>query len=439
MTEHKVALLTKEVMTALSSAGRSFEDHSIFSPSGSAMWANCSGSLIPNLFCSDTAGRDAAVGTVAHSVGETWLRSGVRPDHLIGTRVEISEGESVFEVEIDQAMIEYVGQYVDWGIYLPGTHFVETRVDFSDLTPLKKQTGTADHAVCEIGKLTITDLKFGQGVQVFAKENTQGILYAYGFFKKYDDLFDFQTIVIRIAQPRLNHFDEWVISREELLQWASWLKSRAYAAWCKDAVRTPSEKACKWCRIASDCAAHAVFVERLVDGAFDNLDEPITSAEMLTIGERISSGDVLFEPIKLGSLTVEQKAAILPYRKMVEAWFSGIHEDLESRCLRGEHVPGYKIVSGRSNRVFTDNVSAIETLDFLGLSDEVIRPRGMITPAQAETELMKVGYRKKQLPTLLGSVVRKPPGRQSMAPETDPREALVSVASSSFDNLDEEL
>lgn len=439
MTEHKVALLTKEVMTALSSAGRSFEDHSIFSPSGSAMWANCSGSLIPNLFCSDTAGRDAAVGTVAHSVGETWLRSGVRPDHLIGTRVEISEGESMFEVEIDQAMIEYVGQYVDWGIYLPGTHFVETRVDFSDLTPLKKQTGTADHAVCEIGKLTITDLKFGQGVQVFAKENTQGILYAYGFFKKYDDLFDFQTIVIRIAQPRLNHFDEWVISREELLQWASWLKSRAYAAWCKDAVRTPSEKACKWCRIASDCAAHAVFVERLVDGAFDNLDEPITSAEMLTIGERISSGDVLFEPIKLGSLTVEQKAAILPYRKMVEAWFSGIHEDLESRCLRGEHVPGYKIVSGRSNRVFTDNVSAIETLDFLGLSDEVIRPRGMITPAQAETELMKVGYRKKQLPTLLGSVVRKPPGRQSMAPETDPREALVSVASSSFDNLDEEL
>lgn len=439
MTEHKVALLTKEVMTALSSAGRSFEDHSIFSPSGSAMWANCSGSLIPNLFCSDTAGRDAAVGTVAHSVGETWLRSGVRPDHLIGTRVEISEGESVFEVEIDQEMIEYVGQYVDWGIYLPGTHFVETRVDFSDLTPLKKQTGTADHAVCEIGKLTITDLKFGQGVQVFAKENTQGILYAYGFFKKYDDLFDFQTIVIRIAQPRLNHFDEWVISREELLQWASWLKSRAYAAWCKDAVRTPSEKACKWCRIASDCAAHAVFVERLVDGAFDNLDEPITSAEMLTIGERILSGDVLFEPIKLGSLTVEQKAAILPYRKMVEAWFSGIHEDLESRCLRGEHVPGYKIVSGRSNRVFTDKVSAIETLDFLGLSDEVIRPRGMITPAQAETELMKVGYRKKQLPTLLGSVVRKPPGRQSMAPETDSREALVSVASSSFDNLDEEL
>ena len=439
MTEHKISLLTKELMTALSATGRSFDDHSIFSPSGSAMWAYCSGSLIPNLFCSDTAGRDAAVGTVAHSVGEEWLRSGVRPGHLIGTKVEIAEGDSTFEIEIDHAMLEYVGQYVDWGIYLPGTHFVETRVDFSDLTPLKRQTGTADHAVCEIGKLTITDLKFGQGVQVFAKENTQGVLYAYGFFKKYDDLFDFQTIVIRIAQPRLNHFDEWVISRAELLQWASWLKARAYAAWCKDAVRTPSEKACKWCKVAADCAAHAVFVSRLVDGAFDNLDEPITTDEMVRIGEHISAGDVLFEPIKIGHLTVEQKAAILPYRKMVEAWFAGIHVELEARLLAGENVPGYKIVTGKSNRVFTSVDDAIETLDFLGLDDEVIRPRGMITPAQAEAELMKKGYRKKQLPVLLGSVVRKPAGRQSMAPESDAREALVSVASSTFDNLDEEL
>lgn len=439
MTEHKISLLTKELMTSLSAAGRSFDDHSIFSPSGSSMWANCSGSLIPNLFCSDTAGRDAAVGTVAHSVGEEWLRSGVRPDHLIGTTVQIAEGESSFEVEIDHAMVEYVGQYVDWGIYLPGTHFVETRVDFSDLTPLKRQTGTADHAVCEIGKLTITDLKFGQGVQVFAKENTQGVLYAYGFFKKYDELFDFQTIVIRIAQPRLNHFDEWVITRDELLQWAAWLKVRAYAAWCKDAVRTPSAKSCKWCRIASDCAAHAVFVERLVDGAFDNLDDPITVDEMSQIGSRIAAGDVLFEPITLGSLTVEQKAILLPYRKMVEAWFANIYADLESRCLRGEDVPGYKLVTGKSNRVFTDADTAVETLDFLGLSDEVIRPRGMITPAQAEAELMKVGYRKKQLPTLLGSVVRKPPGRQSMTPESDVREAILSVANSTFDNLDEEL
>lgn len=439
MTEHKVSLLTKELMTALSAAGRSFDDHSIFSPSGSAMWAYCSGSLIPNLFCSDTAGQDAAIGTVAHSVGETWLRSGVRPDHLIGTTVQIAEGDSAFEIEIDHAMLEYVGQYVDWGIYLPGTHFVETRVDFSDLTPLKKQTGTADHTVCEIGKLTITDLKYGQGVQVFAKENTQGILYAYGFFKKYDELFDFQTIVIRIAQPRLNHFDEWVITRAELLQWAAWLKARAYAAWCKDAVRTPSEKSCRWCKIASDCAARAVFIERLVDGAFDNLDDPITADEMLQIGNRIMNGDVMFEPITLGSLTVEQKAIILPYRKTVEAWFSAIYEDLEARCLRGENVPGYKIVTGKSNRVFTSVADAIETLDFLGLDDDVIRPRGMITPAQAEAELMKKGYRRKQLPVLLGSVIRKPAGRQSMAPESDARDALVSVASSTFDNLDEEL
>lgn len=437
MSEHKINLVTKEVIAALNAAGKTFGDHSIFSPSGSAMWANCSGSLIPNLFQSDTAGQDAAIGTVAHGVGEEWLKSGVRPDHLIDTVKEISEGDNAFSVTIDHSMMEYVGQYVDWCIYLPGTHFVETRVDFSDLTPLKKQTGTADHAACTFGKLVITDLKFGQGVQVYAKESTQGLLYAYGFFKRYDELFDFQTIIIRIAQPRLGHFDDWEITREELLSWAAWLKARAYAAWCKDAVRTPGDKQCKWCRIKTDCAAHAVFVERLVDGVFDNLDDPITSDEMMSVGQRIESGDLLFNPISLGSLNVAQKATLLPYRKMVESWFADIHADLETRCLNGEDIPGYKLVTGKSNRVFTNNEDAAETLEMLGLPEDVIHPRGMITPAQAEGALTKVGFKRKELPTLLNSVVRKPPGKQTMAPDTDKRQAVASVVSDTFDNQDD--
>ncbi len=207
MSDHAVHLVTKEVTAALNAAGKDFGAHSIFSPSGSSTWAYCPGSLIPNLFAKDSAGEDAAYGTVGHGVAEQWLKSGVCPTHLVGTTEIIEEGDQRFEIEIDASMLEYVGQYVDWCIYLPGTHFVETRVDFSDLTPLKKQSGTADHAACEFGTLTVTDLKMGQGVQVYAKDNTQAILYAYGFFRKYDELFDFQRIVIRIAQPRLTHFD----------------------------------------------------------------------------------------------------------------------------------------------------------------------------------------------------------------------------------------
>lgn len=435
MSEHHQ--FTTEITRELAAAGKDFGAHSIFSPSGSAMWAYCSGSLVPNLFAKDTAGEDAAYGTVAHGVGELWLKTGEKPVHLLGTVEQISEGDNAFQIEIDEAMMDFVEEYVSWCIYEPGNHFVETRVDFSDLTPLKKQSGTADHAVCRPGHLKITDLKMGKGVQVFAKENTQGILYAYGFFRKYDDLFDFQTIEIRIAQPRLHHFDTWVITRDELLQWAKWLKVRAFEAWCKDAKRTPGEKQCKWCKVKTDCAAHAVFIERLMDGVFDNLDEPISVDAMSALRGKIDDGTFGLSPVGIGSLSLEQKARILPFRKMVESWFSDLHDDLETRCINGEPVPGYKLALGRSNRVFTNKEAAEETLDFLGLREDVIHPRGMITPAQAEEELRKVGYKRKELGDLLKSVVRKPPGRPSMVRADDSRPEIAAVADSTFENLDD--
>lgn len=439
MTEHKLTSLTREITEALADIGKDFSAHSIFSPSGSAMWANCSGSLIPNLFAKDTAGEDAAEGTVAHGVAEQWLKDGECPEHLIGTVETITEGDQSFDIEIDASMLEYVGQYVDWCIYLPGNHFVETRVDFSDLTPLKNQRGTADHAVCQPGKLTVTDLKFGKGVQVYAEKNTQALLYAYGFFRQYDDLFDFQTITMRIAQPRLDHFDEWTITRDELLEWATWLKERAYAAWCRDAERKPSSKACQWCKIKPDCAAYAVFAERLIDGVFDNLDAPITADDMTDFASRAKGGTLNLRPVDIGSLSVAEKAAVLPFRKMVESWFADIADDLERRAMGGEHIPGHKLVEGKSNRVFPDMERASEHLSMLGLPDDVIHPRGMITPAQSEKELTKIGYKRKQLPDLLNGVVMKPAGKPTLVSESDKRPALSSIVDDSFENLDEEL
>ena len=110
MSEHHQ--FTTEITRELAVAGKDFGAHSIFSPSGSAMWAYCSGSLVPNLFASDTAGEDAAYGTVAHGVGEIWLKTGEKPVHLLGTVEQISEGESSFQIEIDEAMMDFVEEYV---------------------------------------------------------------------------------------------------------------------------------------------------------------------------------------------------------------------------------------------------------------------------------------------------------------------------------------
>lgn len=435
MTEHAIHLFSRETLDALKSVGRDFSNHSIFSPSGSSMWAYCSGSLIPNLFKPDTSGEDAAYGTVAHGVAEQWLKTDERPDHLIGTTEKVGE----YKIDIDESMLGFVEQYVDWCRYLPGVHFVETKVDHSDLTPLKKQGGTADHAACVPGHLTITDLKMGKGIKVFAKDNTQGILYAWGFFRKYDDLFDFEKITIRICQPRLDHFDEWEITRAELIQWADWLKGRAFAAWCRDAERTPGTKQCQWCKIDKDCAARAVFISKLTDGVFENLDAPVTTDDMNELMSEIDSGLFTIRPVEVGMLTIEQKVVLSRYWTLVESFFQAVINDINERALSGQAVPGKKVVEGKSNRVFVGGDAATEHLEFLGLDYDDIRPRGMIGITEAESKLLKLGYKRKTLPDLLKPVVRKPPGKPTVVDEDDPRMPLSHKDSDAFENLDEDL
>lgn len=411
--------------------------HSIFSPSSSAMWFNCSGSLVAHMQYPDTAGEDAAEGTVAHGVAERWLKTGVRPNDLVGTIERVDEGEQVFLIEITESMLDFVQEYVDRCMFLPGSHYVETRVDFSDLTPIKNQSGTADHAACSFQHLVVSDLKFGRGILVRAKDNTQAILYAYGFFKQWDWLYDFQTITIRIIQPRLDNFDEWTITRAELIDWAERIKERAHAAWCQNGERTPGVKQCEWCRAKSDCAAHAVFLNRLLDGVFENLDDPVTAEEVKTMQDEIDDGVFALIPVPVGTLTTAQKAAILPFRKMIESWFAEIYADLEQRCFNGEDVPGYKEVVGRSDRTLVDEQTVLDEIEFLGIPSDKLYTKKMIGIGDLEKLIVSAGYKRKDLPDLLKKIVRKPPGKRAMAPTTDKRTA-VSVATA-FDNLDAEL
>jgi hypothetical protein len=436
VSEHGQRRFTEQTLLALKEVGKDFTAHSIFAPSGSAMWANCAGSLIPNLFADDDVGFEAAEGTVAHGVAEEWLKTGKRPEHRVGD-VEHVDG---YDVEVTTEMLDYLSEYVNWCQMLPGVHFTERKVDFSDLTPIKKQRGTSDFAACEPRVLRIRDLKYGKGVQVFAKNNTQAILYAYGFFREFDELFDFQEIEIGIGQPRFDHWDTWTISRAELLKWADWLKARAYAAWCSDAERTPSAKACEWCKIKSSCAAHAVYLQKMTDGMFEDLDRPVKADQMDLLMQKLDDGTFELRPLSVGKLTLDQKVKLSKYAGMVKKWFDEIDADIAAEALRGVKVPGKKIVEGRSSRVITNVEQLTEELEFYGLDYDVIRPRGMIGITEIESQLLKIGYKRKQLPMLLKEpLVRKPPGTPTIVDEDDPRPAITNPADNSFENLDEDL
>lgn len=409
--------------------------HVIFAPSGSAMWSTCPGSLIPNLLTVDSAGYEAAEGTVAHEVADTWLTADARPTHLLGQTITIHEPQESFDVEVTWEMLDHVEQYVEWCAILPGEHYTETRVDFSDLTPIPHQSGTADHAACFEHSLTISDLKYGKGVQVWAENNTQLLLYAYGFFKKYDHIYNFETITLRIGQPRLNHFDEVTITREQLLEYAQELGERAHDAWRLDAPRRPSLKGCQWCKIKSGCSALATLFLRILDGDIAGLETFISAEDMEDTIMTIEQENDL-SAIEIDQLTVAQKAKVYRYRKLIDKFFDDIQVDLQARVERGEYVEGCKLVQGRTSRDFISEQKVLEHFDFLGVDLAEMYERKLLSPAKAEEVLRKTGYKRKILPILLAPVVRKTEGRPTLALDTDRRKALASVDEGVFTDDD---
>ncbi len=414
--------------------------HSVFAPSASAMWLKCAGSLIPNLLAEDNAGVDAAYGTVAHGVGEVWLKTGDRPTNLVGTVELVDEGHDVFHIEIDDIMLDYVQEYVDWCRVLPGDLFVERRVDFSQLTPIPNQGGTADHIACCPGVLTVTDLKMGKGVQVFAEENPQGLLYALGSFLKWDAKYHFEKIVIRIAQPRLNHFDVWEVSREYLLEFAEHVRERSHLAWQPDAPRTPGPGQCQWCKVKMDCLPHAAYLIQMTEGVFDDLSGDLEEPDVIKLVDRLDDEFDDFEvvPMLATTMSLEHKAKIIKYRKMMENWLKSIEDELEKILQSGEEVPGYKLVEGRANRFFpNDPYKTASDLSLItGMDESDFLVTSVPSPAQVEDILRKKGgFKRSELPQILEDLVVKPRGKPVMAPAHDKRQALSVGVDDAFDDL----
>jgi hypothetical protein len=444
VSEHKP--ITLEDVAKLAAAG-----HSVFSPSSSKMWLTCSGSLIPNVLSHDSAGEEAAEGTVAHSVAERWLTSGERPEHLIGT-VETVDG---WDIEITEEMMAYVGDYVDYVEELrdQAVEFqTETRVDFSNLTPIPDQGGTADNiAIVEIDEsdntekeyeIVVTDLKYGKGVRVIAEGNSQGKLYAYGSYRIYRNRYNIVRICIRICHPRLEGgITETTLTVDELKDFARYVKGRAGDAWQFDAPRTASEDGCQWCKVKGTCPALYQHIAEVTSGAFDDDDEFIPRSREVQVlaNEKLEDdlGDAPFAFIDPAALSTTALAKILRYRKVTEQFFANVEETLLERAISlEENVPGWKVVQGRTRRKWPDDEIAVyKFLKQQGLKDGAIYDQVIVSPAQAEERLhAKTGLSKKEAKAIVDSLAFKPPGPKSLARESDNRSALASDADAFLDD-----
>lgn len=417
--------------------------HSIFAPSGSYGWLYCSGYILANLGRPDDTGVDAAYGTVGHAVAERWLKTGQRPDELIG-QVEIIANEVGDEhwIVIDEAMLRHVWEYVRRCLDEPGEHYIEQKVYFSQLTPIPKQGGTADFFAVNGHKLKIRDLKLGQGVKVFAEKNPQAMLYALGVVYAWDWLYGFdEEIVIEIDQPRLDHFDSWTTTKAELFEFAEFVRERAAAAWTLNAPRRPSEAACRFCKAKKGCAAHIAWFgnvrEFLADDTFTDLDAEFTQREMVSAAEQFVSTPNWEFP-KPAELSLEAKRKLLLWREMVEDFFRSVHKDLERQVIGRElTIEGFQIYESTTKRVFKNVKAAKATLVKPGrLTESEFFKQRPITPKAAEDLLRSKGMKPKEIAEIVSPVVYKPPGKLTLAPISKGREPASDIVDDTITDLD---
>jgi hypothetical protein len=455
--------------------------HAKKSASGSKGWIKCAGRLpYENSQPADMrrpTGTAAMTGTCAHALAEfllsmksrvvspLWLGKVIWLDEEedatideldvipkdLETRSQVSaylDGADVkFFTRIDQKMIDGVQLYLDvvWQDFdeMGSTveMAIEQRLDLSWLRP--DMGGTSDCTLYQfLGLLRVIDYKNGY-VTVDADGNTQGMYYALGEAHRVGWLFDEVEVVIvqpnskdgrpvkrfRLTKAELEAFRDMLAEasdrvdeateafnaiedQADFIEWAStWL----YAGDDDD------HDHCTYCDALATCPAAQNRMMELARADFE--DEPPAETDVDVVDEEA-----------LARLTRILKWADYLDRIVKAAKVLG-----QRRLEIGEPMPGQKLVRGKANRKYVEDLTeaeiAAELAKATGKPVEAMweKPKEpkLLSPSQAE----KVGGVKAKRRIAgewddeandwkVAPLAYKPEGKIVMAPETDPREAV---------------
>ena len=399
--------------------------HALLSASSSKQWLHCPPSVRLQENFPNESSVYAAEGTFAHEVCEYKVRK------YLKERVKRPQSEEYDTEEIEQItdvyaefVISIIEQMKENGC--EPLAFVEERVDYSHIAP--SGFGTADMLI--IGKdeqgrgiLHVCDFKTGKGVFVDADHNSQMMLYAIGALAAYGFLYDIEIVRMSIIQPRLDNISTFECSRQELEDWGESIKPTALLAFEGKGEQHPGDW-CRFCRakpVCKACADEALALCRedfldLDAGAFDDTAE---ESDMTAPYEADTQTAVFKQP---GLIPISELAEILPTLNRISSWIEAVFAFVSSEAINhGVPIPGYKVVEGRSKRVFTDTKAVADTAVANGYTD--LYKQSLITLTEFEKMMGK-----KKFNELLGEYVAKPPGKLALVPESDPREPVDLTA-----------
>lgn len=408
------------------------EVHAKLSASGSHKWINCPVSLCLEEQFPNEESVFAAEGTFCHSICEYKVlrrlnRRAVRPqsEEFESEELEqISDVYADFVIGVAEDMKNRLGSCMA---------MVEERLDYGHVAP--GGFGTGDFIAVGPGEIHVCDFKTGRGVWVSPVWNSQFLLYAAGAVAAYDYLFDIRKISMSVIQPRLENIETFTITRQELDDWCDQIRPVAKLALEGGGGEQRPGEWCRFCRAKQVCRARADEALSLAREEFLDLDAgPLSDGTIeetdATAPYQPNTDAVTFKsPALISQAEIEE---ILPTLNRIADWITAVFAYVSSEAINhGVSWKGYKVVEGRSKRVFTDPKAVANAAVQAGYDD--IYKQELISLTEFEKLMGKKTFKE-----ILGGFVVKPPGKLALVPDSDPRPAvdLAAGAEAEFESLD---
>lgn len=364
-------------------------DHAILSPSASNIWLRCT--RAPRM-CENIPDQQtdyARQGTQAHTLCQYKLEKALGYD-VKDPRAELD----LLDEEMESCSDDYVQFVMQLLTEMRQTCsdpviLIEQRLDFSEWVP--GGFGYGDCILVADGAMHVIDFKYGEGVLVDARNNSQMMCYALGAINLLDNLYDISSVSMTIFQPRRENVSTWTQDKFELFGWAdSVLKPAADLAYKGEGTFCAGEH-CRFCRARATCRARAEYNLELARYDFAMPD----------------------------TLEDDEISAILSKIDSLTSWAADIREYALTQALSGKHFEGFKVVNGRSVRKYTSETDVAKAVTDAGF-DPYERSILGIT---AMTKLLG----KRRFEEILGQFVIKAPGKPTLVLESDKRQAASSA------------
>lgn len=360
--------------------------HSILAPSAASRWLACP----PSALLAEQAGEDAgstyaAEGTLAHRLAELYLR-----DFLIGRAwmaahptkdydpgKENPEGLAAFAEAVHdplyyRGMLDEVKVYTDYVVKLYDKAGAGTRMMVEAEVPLfykPDDCGTIDSLVCGGDRtLYVTDLKFGKGVKVDARDNKQLLIYAISaldMLMAVDTAPRIERVVMTIVQPRLHHTSVWELAIADLDVERDLIDVGARKALAGGGEFKTGDH-CRFCPVKPRCRA---LKELAAETARKQFDDPAL-------------------------LSTDEIAALLGSLDTISDWIASVKKYALNQALDGTRYAGYKLVAGPSRRKITDEPALLKALTAAGYDDVLLRRWSLVTLSELEKIVTKEDFSK---------------------------------------------